>query len=131
MGKRPLKIKSSNGIKIDPELAHQIELAGKTGGSVTATFTLRSPAGGHRPSPDVVDAAVSRVLDRAAQAANSDPDEVNVYPFMNAFSIVASALFITVLLEQPEVGAALAEQPGGQPIELMRPVRKRSLRRGA
>ena len=91
---------------VDPALRKAIETRSGTGEPVVAHVTLETPAGKTYLSAEETQAAVRALLDRVRDAVHEAPHAVNVFPNVQSFSVVASALFVQHLLEQPEVAAA-------------------------
>jgi hypothetical protein len=100
--------------RIDPDLLAQLDAAATAGASslVQAVVHLQPEAAGEIvPRPERTEAIVRSLLARVTKKLGLDPADFNVFPNLGSFVISASQEYLRELLDQPEVGSALANRP--------------------
>jgi hypothetical protein len=116
--------------KADPELLRQLEKSEQQAGasaepeSVEAVFVLAesdragvSAESGDSvqslPSPEETEAMVKRVVERVRAETGNRVELLNVFRYLNSFLVSGDPKAIRLMLEQPEIGSAVANrQPG-------------------
>lgn len=118
--------------RVDPELLRQLEEAEKSartdgrGPEVQAVFTL----GGPDASVDVLsreetDRVVRALVERARAASGTAPSDMNVFPNLGAFVVVAPPEFVRAVADQEGVLTAAPNRRAG--LGLVKPRRKRAV----
>jgi hypothetical protein len=98
--------------RTDPELVRQLDAARASGGSVQAVVKLqRRP--GTAPDPATVESQTQRAVERATEASGLAPLDVHVLGRMAVAYVSGPESFVRELVEQPEVDAAVANEPSG------------------
>jgi len=111
---------------VDQELRSQLEAA-RSGSSVGAVFTLRSPDVGMFLSPEETLSLARHVIDEAAHSSGSAPHSVQVFPNLQSFAVQGSSALVNAIIARPEIETATAnEQPDDV---LIKPVARRAASR--
>src|SRR6476469_2898010 len=95
--------------KIDPELTRQLQRARSSGQPVHAVVSVRRTPG-RPPQPDKIEALVKDALDRTSAATGQRPADYHVLGRMATAYVSAPAQFISALVAQPEIVAAVANR---------------------
>jgi hypothetical protein len=108
---------------VDKELSQMLDASGDDSQPVEAVFRLRPEAGQVLIDPGVAEQTTKQVLERAEQTSGQRAHDYNVFRNLGSFMVSAPASLIRAIIQQPEIGGALANrQRGGAKIE---PVAKR------
>lgn len=95
--------------RADPELIRQLTRAEAATEPVEAVFMLKQ-RGGRVPTPERVEELAETLVRRAERQTRSAVDDVNVFRNLGSFVVRAEPRIIRVLLEQPEIGSAVANR---------------------
>jgi hypothetical protein len=104
----------SLAVKIDPVLRKLLSEAEGSNAPVEAVFHLRSPDESKLSSSENIEEIVRKLLARVAERVGIKETRCNIFRFLGSFAIAAEPRFITELLKQPEVSAAVANR---QPVQ--------------
>jgi hypothetical protein len=97
-------------IHIDPQLEHQLQVA-RGGRDVGATFTLKLPKTGVLSATET-ETTVRALLQRASRRARVKPSDVNVFANIQSFAVQAPPVLVREILQEPEIGSAMANEQG-------------------
>jgi len=98
--------------KIDPHLATQLQA--NTEGEIQAVVTLNPDDPSQlTPSPERTEELTRTLVERVSSRSGTQPRAVNVFRFLGSFSIAADPKFLSDLLNEPEVKAAVSNRRSG------------------
>lgn len=102
-------------VKKDRELLKQIARARAGKEDVQAVFRLRPSDPSQKfVSPEQTEGIVNQLMKRVEQETGSAPRNFNIFRNLGTFVVVASADFVSKVMEQHEVASAIAnQQPTG------------------
>ena len=93
-------------LKIDPRLLQALEDTATGKGPVQAVVTVGAQGGANLLAPAETEKMVKDIVDRAAQASNSLPHKLVIFPNMQSFSIEADPILLRKILDEDQVDAA-------------------------
>jgi hypothetical protein len=97
----------------DPELMRQLDDAKESGEPVRAVVKMRRRPG-KAPVPQDVEEQVNNAVERAARASGEQPKDVHVMGRLSVAYVEGSESFLRELVNQPEVDAAVANEPASR-----------------
>lgn len=107
------------------ELDRQIAAAKDSAASLSATFTLKSPAHKEVLSPDETREAVRNIVARVEREVAARAHDVNVFPYLQSFAVQAPAAVVERLAAQPEIASAMPSKPSED--VMIRPVERKEV----
>jgi len=111
--------------RADPELDRQIAAAKDSAESLSATFTLKSPAHKEVLSPDETREAVRNIVQRVEREVAERAHDVNVFPYLQSFAVQAPPSVVERLAAQPEIASAMPSRPAED--VMIRPVDRKEV----